>query len=84
MWNAECAEKAGKVFLPVSGEAPGTPDLNVVIINSYMDIVEIEKPISTSKPVVFFFNKYHDLRNSLQVEIDKDGAFKETAKDKGI
>lgn len=81
-WNAECAEKAGKLFLSVPENASVTPDLYLVVIDSYVDATKVNEIIAKGKPVVFFFNKYHDPRNSMQAEIDKVDAFKENVKNK--
>ena len=81
-WNIECAEKAGKMFLSVPEDAPVVPDLYVVIIDSYVDATKVNEIIAKGKPIVFFFNKYHDPSNSMQAEIVKVDAFKETVKEK--
>lgn len=81
-WNVERAEKAGKIFLSVPEDAPVTPDLYVVIIDSYVDATKVDETIAKGKPIAFFFSQYHDPKNSMQVEIDKVDAFKETVKDK--
>lgn len=81
-WNAECAEKTGKLFLSVPEGAPVTPDLYLVIIDSYVDATKVQEIIAKGKPIAFFFNKYHDPRNSIQAEVDKVETFKDTVKDK--
>ena len=83
-WNTECAEKAGKLFLYVPEESRSIPDLYIVIINSYVETAKVEKLIATGRSVMLFFSKYHDPRYSIQAEIDKVDAFKETVKNKCI
>ena len=81
-WNIECAEKEEKVFLTVPEDASVAPDLYVVVIDSYVDTAKVDKLIATGRPIAFFFSQYHDPNNSMQAEIDKVDAFKETVKDK--
>ena len=69
-WNAERAEEAGKLLLSVPEDASVAPDLYVVIVDSYVDATKVDKIIATGKPIVFFFSKYHDPKNSIQAEID--------------
>ncbi len=68
------------MFLSVPTDS--TPDLYVVVIDSYVKSDKVNKLIVTGKPIAFFFNKYHNPRNSMQAEIDKVDAFKKTVKDK--
>lgn len=81
-WNNDRAEKAEKLFLTISEGAATTPDLYVVIIDSYVDTTKVEKIVATGCPIVFFFSQYHDPNNSMQVEVDAVEAFKERMKGK--
>ena len=81
-WNNDRAEKAGKLFLTISEGAATTPDLYVVIIDSYVDTAKVEKIVATRRPIVFFFSQYHNPKNSMQVEVDAVAAFKEQIKGK--
>ena len=69
-WNNDRAEKAGKLFLAILEGAEATPDLYVVIIDSYVDVAKVEKIVATSCPSIFFFSQYHDPKNSMQAEVD--------------
>ena len=77
-WNNERAEKTGKLFLIQQESAATTPDLYIIIIDIYVDTVKVEKIIAKGKPIVFFFSKYHDPCNSMQVEIDKIKEFEKS------
>lgn len=81
-WNIEHAEEAGKLFLSVPENAPVVPDLYLVVIDSYVDSTKVNEIMSKGKPIAFFFNKYHDPKNSMQAEIDNVEVFKEAMKDK--
>lgn len=81
-WNTERAEVAGKLFLSVPEDTTVSPDLYVVVIDSYVDTAKVDKLIATGKLIAFFFSQYHDPNNSMQAEIDKVDAFKETMKDR--
>ena len=70
----------GKLFLFVPEDS--TPDLYVVIIDSYIDTTKVDKLIATGKPIAFFFSQFHDPNNSIQAEIDKVEGFKEKVKEK--
>ena len=68
--------------MTISGGAATTPDLYVVIIDSYVDVAKVEKIVATGRPIVFFFSQYHDPKNSMQAEVDAVAAFKEQLKGK--
>lgn len=75
-WNNERAEKAGKLFLTLPSGESVTPDLYVIIIDSYVDTAKVERIVATGCPIVFFFSQYHDPKNSMQAEVDAVAAFK--------
>ena len=81
-WNNDRAEKAGKLFLAIPEGAATTPDLYVVIIDSYVDTAKVEKIVAIGRPIIFFFNQYHDPKNSMQAEVDAVEEFKERMKGK--
>lgn len=81
-WNNERAEKAGKLFLAVPVGESVTPDLYVVVIDSYVDTAKVDKIVASGCPIVFFFSQYHNPENSMKVEIDAVEAFKNQMKGK--
>lgn len=81
-WNNERAEKSGKLFLTLPVGESVTPDLYVIIIDSYVDAAKVEKIVATGCPIVFFFSQYHNPKNSIQAEVDAVAAFKELLKGK--
>ena len=70
-WNEENAEDRGLLFLQVPANSSDAPDLNLVIIDSIIDVTIVEKIIATDIPVVLLFSKYHDPKNSMQMELDE-------------
>ena len=81
-WNNDRAEKAGKLFLTLTVGESATPDLYVVIIDSYVDTAKVERIVASRSPIVFFFSQYHDPKNSMQAEVDAVATFKEQLKGK--
>ena len=83
-WNEAHSESCGKIFLQVPGNSTASTDINVVIIDSYIDIAAVDKVIKIGKPVVLLFNKYHDPKNTLQSELEMIESYREVVKDRCI
>ena len=76
-WNMENAEEQGKLFLQVPANSTVSPDVNVVIIDSYLDAAKVDKIIAAGKTTVLLFSKYHDPKNSMQTELNAIKAYRE-------
>ena len=79
-WNEENAVEKAKLFLQVPSNSNVIPDLNVVIVDSYIDTAKVDKIIATGKPVVLLFCKYHDPKNSMQTELDAIELYRDKVK----
>lgn len=76
-WNKENAEEKGKIFLQVQASGVIIPDVNIVLINSYVDAAKVDKIIAEGEKLVLLFSKHHDPRNSMQTELDAIKAYRE-------
>lgn len=75
-WNNERAEETGKLFLILPDGTSTTPDFYVVIIDSFIDPAKVNMIIAMGLPVLLFFSKYHDPKNSMRTELDAIDAYR--------
>ena len=69
-WNQENAERTGKLFLPLVGDATASDaDVVIGIVGNYIEKVEvIEEGVKAGKKVLLFFSKYQDPENTIPAE----------------
>ena len=80
-WNEDYAEDKGKLFLQVPANSTNGPDVNVVIVDSFIDATKVDRIIAIGKPVVVLFSKYHDPKNSMQTELDAIAVYRKKIQD---
>ena len=84
-WNIEEGEKHGVVFLTIPNNYIGiTPDIYIFAIDNYMDEQKVEAAIQTGVKVMLFFRSHHDDKNTMESELKRIEAFRESVMDIAI
>ena len=73
-WNELHGEQDGILFLQSTSDHS---DLNVVIIDSFIDIAKVDRVMSSGRPSILFFSKHHDPKNTIQAELDAIKTYRE-------
>ena len=79
-WNEENAEKKGKLYLQTPSNSNLTPDLHVIVIDSFIDAAKVDKIIAAGETTILLFSKYHDPKNSMQTELDAIEVYRDKVK----
>ena len=84
-WNIEEGEKHGVAFLTIPSNYRGiTPDIYIFAIDNYVDEQKVEAAIQTGAKVMLFFRSHHDEKNTIDSEVKKIEAFRESVEGRCI
>lgn len=75
-WNAENGKEKGKVFLPLPSDSTAEPDIYILPIDNYVDMAKAKTIIATNKPVILLFREFHDVENTIPLELKDVEALK--------
>ena len=84
-WNIEEGEKHGVAFLTTPNNYSGkTPDIFIFAIDNYVDEQKVEEAIATGAKVMLFFRNHHDEKNTMESEVKRIEAFRQSVEEKCI
>ena len=85
-YNQENAERTGKLFLPVAGDATASDaDVVIGIVGNYIEKAEvIDGVVKAGKKVLLLFSKYQDPENTIPAEVMVVDVFKKEMESKCV